>query len=70
MYPCKTTPTSGVISKLQQKSYIFDNQSTIISAKDSDFTSKEFHEYCQEENMKHATILNGLPKAYGQIEKL
>lgn len=52
-----------------QKS-IFGNSGCIISDRGTPFTSSEFEDYCNKENIQHAKITVGLPRANGQIERI
>lgn len=70
LYPCKSTSANEVISKLRLQSFVFGNPTMIISDKGPAFTSKEFQDYCDEENIKHSPITTGLPRANGQVERL
>jgi len=48
---------------------IFGNPKRIITDKGT-FTSQEFKEYCEIEEIRHLTITTGLPRANGQVERL
>ncbi|XP_058985239.1 uncharacterized protein LOC131805713 [Musca domestica] len=70
LYPTKTTSAREVITKLQQQSLTFGNPVNVISDRGSAFTSEDFKNYCDTENINHMKITAGLPRANGQIERL
>ena len=59
LYPTKSTDAKEVISKLEIQKAIFGNPTRIISDKGSAFTSKEFQDYCIQENIQHFSITTG-----------
>lgn len=68
LYPVKSTKTKDAIDKLKIQQATFGNPSRIISDRGSAFTSKDFDEYCQSEDIQHLLITAGIPRANGQIE--
>jgi len=70
LYPTKSTTTREVISKLDVQKQIFGNPKRIITDKGTAFTSQEFKDYCEIEEIQHLTITTGLPRANGQVERL
>lgn len=70
LYPTKSTTTREVISKLTQQSEVFGNPEIIISDRGTAFSSNEFDEYCQRENIKHHQITCGVPRSNGQVERV
>lgn len=70
LYPTKSTTSKEVIKKLEAQRQIFGNPACIISDRGTAFTSKEFGDYCDDENIKHILITTGLPRANGQVERI
>jgi transposase InsO family protein len=70
LYPVKTTSTAEVIDKLVKQSAIFGNPRRIVSDQGSAFTSHDFKEYCKDEGIEHTTIVTGVPRGNGQIERV
>lgn len=70
LYPTRSTTATKVISKLQDQSSVFGNPVRIISYRGSAFTSEEFRQYCESENINHILITTGLPRANGQVERM
>lgn len=70
LYATKSTSASEVIDRLRKQSSIFGNPRRIVSDRGSAFTSKEFKEYCESENIEHQLTTTGIPRANGQIERL
>lgn len=70
LYPVKSTTSKEVISKLELQKSVFGNPGCIISDRGTAFTSSEFEDYCNKENVQHAKITVGLPRANGQIERI
>lgn len=68
LYPTKSTTTTKVLNFMQKHAIIFGNPGRIISDRGTAFTSKEFEEYCQKENIIHCLITTGVPRSNGQIE--
>lgn len=70
LYPTKTTKTKEVIDKLLRQSAVFGNPRRIITDRGTAFTSAEFSEYCSDEGISHSTIVTGVPRGNGQVERL
>lgn len=70
LYATKTTSTKEVIESLQQYFRDFDRPKRIVSDRGSCFTSEEFHEFVENENIQHILIATGSPKANGQVERV
>lgn len=70
LYPMKTTGTTEVVDKLIKQSAIFGNLRCIVSDQGSVFTSYDFKEYCKDEAIEHVTIVTGVPRGNGQIERV
>ncbi|GFT16772.1 retrovirus-related Pol polyprotein from transposon 17.6 [Trichonephila clavipes] len=58
------------LEKLKQQEITFGNPHRIITDKGTAFTSKEFREYCENENIQHLSITTGIPRGNGQIERI
>ena len=70
LYPTKSTNTMEVLNHLIKQSTIFGNPRRIISDQGSAFTSNDFKSYCQDEGVEHITIVTGIPRGNGQIERV
>lgn len=70
LYPVKSTTSRETIDKLKIQQKTFGNPFRIISDRGTAFTSNEFREYCDEENIQHVTITTGVPRGNGQIERI
>ncbi|GFS81657.1 transposon Tf2-9 polyprotein [Trichonephila clavipes] len=68
LYPVKSTSSRDALEKLKQQDITFGNH-RIITDKGTVFTSKEFREYCENENIQHLSI-TGIPRRNGQIERI
>jgi len=68
LYPTKST-TREVISKLDMQKQIFGNPKRITTDKGRAFTSQEFKDYCEIEEIQYLTITTGLLRAR-QVERL
>ncbi|GFW91653.1 transposon Tf2-9 polyprotein [Trichonephila clavipes] len=51
LYPVKSTSSRDALDKLKQQEITFGNPHRIITDKGTAFTSKEFREYCENENI-------------------
>ncbi|GFV74845.1 hypothetical protein TNCV_1040831 [Trichonephila clavipes] len=69
LYPLKSTSSRDAPEKLKQQEITFGNPHRIITDKGTAFTSKEFREYCENENIQHLSITTGIPRGNGQIER-
>ncbi|GFW74811.1 blastopia polyprotein [Trichonephila clavipes] len=70
LYPVKSTSSPDALEKLKQQEITFGNPHRIITDKSTDFTSKEFREYCENENIQHLSITTGIPRGNGYIERI
>ncbi|GFU96065.1 transposon Tf2-6 polyprotein [Trichonephila clavipes] len=60
--PVKSTSSRDALEKLKQQEIPFGNPHRIITDKGAAFTSKEFREYCENENIQHLSITTGIPR--------
>jgi len=51
-----------------QQSVMFGNPQRIISDRGTAFTSKNFDDYCKDQEIEHVTIVTGVPRINRQIE--
>lgn len=70
LYATRSTGAAEVLVRLRKQVAIFCNPRRIISDRGTAFTSNDFREYCQEENIEHSLITTGIPRANGQVERL
>ncbi|GFV09324.1 transposon Tf2-9 polyprotein [Trichonephila clavipes] len=70
LYPVKSTFSRDALEKLKQQEVTFGNPHRIITDKGTAFTSKEFREYCENENIQQLSITTGIPRGNGQIERI
>ncbi|GFW29450.1 retrovirus-related Pol polyprotein from transposon 17.6 [Trichonephila clavipes] len=70
LYPVKTVSAESALEKLKQQQKVFGNPIRIISDRGSEFTSKLFNDYCDEENIQHLQIATGVPRGNGQVERI
>lgn len=73
LYPTKSTNTAEVLDRLVRQSALvifFRNPRRIISDQGAAFTSRDFKAYCEAEDIEHVTIVTGIPRGNGQIERL
>ncbi|GFU39324.1 transposon Tf2-9 polyprotein [Trichonephila clavipes] len=70
LYPVNSTSSRDALEKLKQQEITFGNPHRIITDKGIAFTSKEFREYCENENIQHLSITTGIPRGNGQIERI
>lgn len=66
----RTTNTSSVIKTLNEMSEYFGMPVRIISDRGTAFTSKQFTNYCKENNIAHIATAVRTPRANGQIERV
>lgn len=69
LYATKTTETKEVINCLTQHFQNYSRPVNIISDRGTSFTSKEFEDFLNENNIRHIKIATGSPKANGQVER-
>ncbi|GFS64484.1 retrovirus-related Pol polyprotein from transposon 17.6 [Trichonephila clavipes] len=70
LYPVKTVSAESALEKLKQQQKTFGNPIRIISDRGSEFTSKLFNDYCDEENIQRLQIAAGFPRGNGQVERI
>lgn len=70
LYPTKSTSSAEVIDKLIQQSAVFGNPRRIISDRGTAFTAHDFGDYCKDKNIEHLTIVTGVPRGNGQVERI
>lgn len=70
LYPTKSTSTAEVFDRLIQQSTVFGNPGRIISDRGTAFTSQDFQTYCKDEGIEHSTIVTGVPRGNGQVERI
>jgi len=59
-----------VISKLMQQSVVFGNPKRVILDRGTAFTSKDFDNYCKDQEIEHIAIVTGVPRGNGQVEHI
>lgn len=69
-YPTRSTTTREVVDRLKKQSLIFGNPKRIITDRGTAFTSHEFQEFCDEEQIQHHLIVTGVPRGNGQVERV
>ncbi|GFY58813.1 retrovirus-related Pol polyprotein from transposon 17.6 [Trichonephila inaurata madagascariensis] len=62
LYPVKTVSADSVLDKLRLQQKTFGNPKRIITDRGSAFTSKDFNDYCAEEEIQHLQITTGVPR--------
>lgn len=70
IFPTKSTTTKETLDKLKLHQQCFGNPSRIITDRGAAFTSNDFKEYCESENIHHVTITTGVPRGNGQVERV
>ncbi|XP_041979296.1 uncharacterized protein K02A2.6-like [Aricia agestis] len=70
IFPTKSTTSKETLDKLRILQQCFGNPNRIITDKGSAFTSKDFKDYCEEEEIQHITITTGVPRGNGQVERV
>lgn len=69
-YSCNSTSSKEVIKHLLNYFHNYSYPKVIISDRGSCFTSKEFSDFVQQNDIKHILIASGVPRANGQIERI
>lgn len=69
LYPIKTTFSKEAINYLQQYFGHYLRPKTIITDRDSCFTSSEFKEFMNNNEIEHIKIATGSSQANGQISE-
>jgi len=70
LYAVKSTDTKEVISCLKTYFNTYSRPKALISDRGSGFTSKDFEEFLDENNVQHSKIATGSPQANGQVERV
>ncbi|XP_011698713.1 PREDICTED: uncharacterized protein LOC105456415 [Wasmannia auropunctata] len=70
LFATKSTSTVEVLSCMRKLAAIFGNPRRIISDRGTAFTSKDFEEYCRQENIVHCLTTAGVPRSNGQVERV
>lgn len=70
IFPTKGTTSRETISKLMIHQQTFGSPARLITDCGTSFTSSEFKEYCEKENIDHVTITTGVPRSNGQVERI
>ncbi|GFV17557.1 transposon Tf2-6 polyprotein [Trichonephila clavipes] len=70
LYPTKSTTAQEAIERLKLQQKTFGNPSRVISDKGGAFRSKEFEDYCADEQISNVQITTGVPRGNGQVERI
>lgn len=70
LFPTKSTTAKETIDKLKLHQQTFGNPYRIITDRGAAFTSNDFTDYCKTENISHSTIVTGIPRGNGQVERI
>lgn len=70
LYPVKTTQSKEAITCLKSFFENYSRPNRLISDRGSCFTSKEFANFLEEQNVKHIKIATHSPQSNGQIERI
>jgi transposase InsO family protein len=68
VYPTKGTTAKETLAKLSLHQQTFGNPARIITDRGAAFTSHDFKEYCETENIQHVLVTTGVPRGNGQAE--
>lgn len=69
IYPYKSTSARDALDKLRFQQTVFVNPRRIISDRGSAFTMNDFQFFCEQEQIEHIMIANGVHRGNGQIER-
>lgn len=69
LYPCKSTTSGETISHLREYFRDYSKPKRIVSDRGTCFTSKDFSNFVNGENVSHVLIVTGTPRANGQVER-
>ncbi|GFU44294.1 transposon Tf2-8 polyprotein [Trichonephila clavipes] len=67
LYPTKSTTAQEAIERLKLQQKTFGNPSRVINDKGGAFRSKEFEDYCADEQISNVQITTGVPRGNGQV---
>lgn len=70
LFPVKGTTSKETTDKLIIHQQTFGNPMQIISDRGTAFTSNDFKEYCDRQNIQHIMITTGVPRGNGQVERI
>jgi len=70
LYPTKTTNSKEAIKALSEYFRAYSRPKTLISDRGTCFTSNEFKQFVESNNIKHIKIATGSPQANGQVERV
>ncbi|XP_036148576.1 uncharacterized protein LOC114254896 [Monomorium pharaonis] len=70
LYATKSTTSKEVIVCLSQYFAYYSKPNVIVSDRGTAFTSAEFTEFIEKQEIKHVKIATGSPRANGQIERV
>ncbi|GFT25650.1 hypothetical protein TNCV_1965601 [Trichonephila clavipes] len=70
LYPTKSTTAQEAIERLKLQQKTFGNPSRVISDKGGAFRSKEFEDYCADEQISNVQITTEVPRGNGQVERI
>lgn len=70
LYPCKTTSTKEVCAALDKYFSYYGRPRRLISDRGTAFTSNDFSEYLNENNIIHIKNAVAAPQANGQVERV
>ncbi|GFW54589.1 transposon Tf2-11 polyprotein [Trichonephila clavipes] len=69
LYLTKSTTAQEVIERLKLQQKTFGDPSRVIRDKGGAFRSKEFEDYCADEQISNVQITTGVPRGNGQVER-
>ncbi|GFT23874.1 transposon Tf2-11 polyprotein [Trichonephila clavipes] len=70
LYPNKSTTAQEAIERLKLQQKTFGNPSRVINDKGGAFRSKEFEDYCADEQISNVQITTRVPRGNGQVERI
>ncbi|GFX58931.1 transposon Tf2-11 polyprotein [Trichonephila clavipes] len=70
LYPTKSTTAQEAIERLKLQQKTFGNPSRVINDKEGAFRSKEFEDYCADEQISNVQITTGVSRGNGQVERI
>lgn len=70
LYPVRTTDTKKTINCLSNYFRNYSRPKTMVSDRGSCFTSQDFKNFVDENNINHILIATASPKANGQVERV
>lgn len=70
LYATKTTASAEAIKCLENYFTNYSRPEIIVSDRGTSFTSQDFREYLEQNDIKHVLIATGSPQANGQVERV